>query len=98
MAFRMAWTAWRTHSTSSHASTGGSPPRQGRSHGRSARPSINPPATETGRDAGPAWPILLARRLPGVARYLEGLEAREFRHWRGMGPGEVLPSDEALIA
>jgi hypothetical protein len=40
----------------------------------------------------------LARKLPGVTPYIEDLEARNYRHWRGMRPEEVLGSDEALDA
>jgi hypothetical protein len=38
----------------------------------------------------------LVRELPGVAPFIEDLEARDYRHWRGMRPDEVLGSDEAL--
>ena len=40
----------------------------------------------------------LARELPGVAPYLEDLEARKYRIWQRMRPEEVLGSDEALEA
>lgn len=40
----------------------------------------------------------LARELPGVAPYIEDVEERNYRHWRGMRPAEVLDSEEALDA
>jgi hypothetical protein len=40
----------------------------------------------------------LVREVPGVAPYIEDLEAREYRQWRPMRPGEVLGSDEVLDA
>jgi hypothetical protein len=40
----------------------------------------------------------LARQLPGVAPHLEDLEARNYRHWRGIPPEEVLGSDQAIDA
>jgi hypothetical protein len=47
-------------------------------------------------DAELARLAALVRELPGVAPYIEDLEARNYRHWRGMRPDEVLGSDEAL--
>jgi hypothetical protein len=41
---------------------------------------------------------VLARELPGVAPYLQDLEARKYRQWRGMPPDEILSSDHALDA
>ena len=41
---------------------------------------------------------VLARELPGVAPYLQDLEARKYRQWRGMPPDEILSSDDALDA
>ena len=40
----------------------------------------------------------LARAVPGVAPYLEDLEARDYRRFLGMRPEDVLGSDEALDA
>jgi hypothetical protein len=40
----------------------------------------------------------LARGLPGVPPYVEDLEARGYRRWKGMPPEAVLGSDDALDA
>jgi hypothetical protein len=40
----------------------------------------------------------LARNVPGVAAYIEELEARNYELWRAMPPELVLASDEALDA
>ena len=40
----------------------------------------------------------LMRQVPGVDRYLEGIEDRDFRSLGGMEPEVVLASDEALHA
>jgi len=59
--------------------------------------SINFTSVRDKRDQGEMQRLAgLMRGLPGVAGYIEGLEAQGWGMHRGMDPADVLPSDGAV--